>query len=186
MAPKRSLSFVQIRVKNAKFFDRDVIYGIDLAHHNAMRKFGAYIRRDAQRSMRTARKRKTKKNTKLVVVGPPGQKRAKRVSSKPSAPGTPPRSVIGHIKRFLWFEYSPEIKNLVVGPIFLPPAKNKVSKFTVPAMHEQMEKVHAYATRILKNKIVHSTYPQRPFMRPAFDRQRKKLPQLYKDSVRRR
>lgn len=179
----RKQSYVEVRLKNAKFFDRNVIRGTSAAHHDAMSRFGAYVRDTAKKSMRTARTRKTSRNTITVLVGPPGRQSFRRITATPSKPGRPPRSIKGQLKRFLIFEYSSFFKNVVIGPIWLPQAKGLRTKHPVPAMHEQKEASHAFVRRQIYNKVVSSIYPQRPYMAPAFDKNTKKLRRLYRNSI---
>lgn len=171
-------SFIQMRLRKARFFDRDIFRGVEEGHKRALARFGAFVRSDARKSMRNARVRKTARNT--ITTRRKGKQ--VRVSRKPSAPGTPPRAVQGDIKRFLFFEY--ENKNVVIGPWKLP-HKTK-TRHPVPAMHEQRHPSHAIVRRRFKRRTVTQRYPQRPFMVPAFEKNKKKLPGLYKDTVKRR
>lgn len=73
------------------FFDRqEVIDALDVAERKALSKFGAFVRRRAQSSMRPKK--------------------------KPSKPGKPPRVVQGNLKKFLFFAFDPKSKSVVIGP----------------------------------------------------------------------
>lgn len=205
--PKQS--YMQRRLKKIKFFDRDVLKGISVGHAKALARFGAYVRSDAKRSLRTARSLdksiasgRRKKGTKGTIrVYRPAWKTDKmggvideggkkiRILRNPSTPGSPPRSIKGQLKRFLFFSYDDSNgPNVVVGSEWLPQAKNLVSKFPVPAMHEQNSPLHKYVTRRKKKNsgLVAQKYPERPYMKPAFASNIPKLPTIYKDVIKKR
>lgn len=82
-----------LKVKNL-FFDRKAV--IDAVGREAARglsRFGAFVRTRARSSMR------------------PGGK-----SNKSAAPGQPPRTHDGAIKRLLFFSWDPKTRSVVVGP----------------------------------------------------------------------
>lgn len=76
------------------FFDKAaVMQAVDKATRKALAKAGAFIRRDARRSIRTR--------------------------EGPAPPGQPPHSHKGHLKRFLFFAWDPASRSVVVGPAAL-------------------------------------------------------------------
>ena len=91
-----------------------------------------------------------------------------------SQPGSPPTSHTGLLKRNIFFVYEPQRSNVVIGPILL----NKATD--APALLEHGGNV----TRRRRKKRVRRTYRPRPFMGPAFEREKPKLPQMWRDSVR--
>ena len=91
-----------------------------------------------------------------------------------SQPGSPPSSHVGLLKRNIFFVYEPQRGNVVIGPILL----NKGTD--APALLEHGGSV----TRRRRKKRVRMTYRPRPFMGPAFEREKPKLPQMWRDSVR--
>ncbi|MGH7130060.1 MAG: hypothetical protein ACREIV_15925 [Planctomycetaceae bacterium] len=91
-----------------------------------------------------------------------------------SQPGSPPSSHVGLLKRNIFFVYEPERSNVVIGSILL----NKGTD--APALLEHGGTV----TRRRKKKRVRMTYRPRPFMGPAFEREKPKLPAMWRDSVR--
>ena len=91
-----------------------------------------------------------------------------------SQPGSPPSSHVGLLKRNIFFVYEPHRGNVVIGPILL----NKGTD--APALLEHGGSV----TRRRRKKRVRMTYRPRPFMGPAFEREKPKLPQMWRDSVR--
>jgi len=96
----------------------------------------------------------------------------KRKSS--SQPGSPPSSHVGLLKRNIFFVYESQRSNVVIGPILL----NKGTD--APAILEHGGSV----TRRRKKKRGRMTYRPRPFMGPAFDREKPKLSAMWRDSVR--
>ncbi len=91
-----------------------------------------------------------------------------------SQPGSPPSSHTGLLKRNIFFVYERQRANVVIGPILLNSASD------APALLEHGGNV----TRRRRGKQVRMTYRPRPFMGPAFERERPKLPAMWKDSVR--
>ena len=141
------------------FFDRKaVIDKVDAATRRVLSRFGAFVRRTARQSIR---KRK-----------------------KESRPGQPPSSHSGLLKKFIFFGYDPRWRSVVIGPERLggrgeaPPAleyggPSHAIDFIYPGGGERRKKVHR---RI--------TVKARPYMGPAFEKERPKLTQIWRDSIR--
>ena len=85
-----------IKLQPGKFFfdSREVITRVDRTTRQVLSKFGRYVRADARQSIR---KRK-----------------------KASAPGKPPSSHTGLLKRFIFFAYDLNSRSVVIGPERLP------------------------------------------------------------------
>jgi hypothetical protein len=91
-----------------------------------------------------------------------------------SPPGQPPYSHVGLLRKFILFAYDPQRKNVVIGPT--------------------LTKEESQAPRLLEHggdavsedrgKKRHVRYRPRPFMQPAFEAEKPKLPALWRDSVR--
>jgi len=81
-----------IAMKPGRFFfdSREVIDRVDRATRGVFSKFGAYVRTAARRSIRKRR--------------------------KSSAPGRPPSSHTGLLKRFIFFSYDSGARSVVIGP----------------------------------------------------------------------
>lgn len=114
------------------FFDRDKVQkAVDAGTKRVLSKFGAFVR---QRARTSIRKRK-----------------------KPSAPGSPPSSHVGLLRKGILFSYNPDTKSVVIGPALLNGSNGSP---TVPELLE-------YGGGAVRGgKLVR--YPARPFMRPAF------------------
>jgi len=185
--------FFGVKIKDLKFFDRAVVQGLERGHKRALSRFGAFVMRDARQSLKTARARKTARNTITVLRGRPGEKRKVRVTRTPSKDGDPPRSVIGTLKRGIVFEYEPARRaggrpNVVIGPKLVPQSRLLQSRHPVPAMHEQKQKYHKFVRRRhpRTRKTINQVYPDRPYMKPAFKKNRRKVSISYKGVVTRR
>ncbi len=81
---------------------------------------------------------------------------------------------MGLLKRNIFFVYEPQRTNVVIGPILL----NKGTD--APEILEHGGAV----TRRRNKKRVRMTYRPRPFMGPAFEREKPKLSAMWRDSVR--
>ena len=133
----------------SKFFDQKKVIGaMNRAERRVLSKFGAFVRQGARSSIR------------------------KRKSA--SAPGSPPSSHSGLLKRNIFFVYDRNRSNVIIGPVLLGKGTN------APELLEH----GGVATRRKRKRRVRTTYRPRPFMGPAFEREKPKLPQMWKDSVR--
>lgn len=93
-----------------------------------------------------------------------------------SKPGQPPTSWTGLLKKFLFFSFDQAKRSVVIGPVRL----NK-SRGEAPGL---LEYGGSSARRDRKGRRRATRYRARPYMGPAFEKERQKLPQLWKDSVR--
>ncbi len=92
-----------------------------------------------------------------------------------SEPGSPPSSHAGHLRRLIYFGYDARRKNVVIGP----------TPFRGTAEAPPLLEYGGRARRKdRKGKNVLATYEARPFMGPAFEREKPKLPAMWRDSVR--
>jgi hypothetical protein len=164
------------------FFDRKRVQ--DAAEKGTVRalsKFGAFVRRAAQTSMRYRKK-----------ASPPGQ--------PPSAHKDKRRAALKKLGRaknngallreLLFFAYDPRTRSVVVGPLGFK-SKGGVS---VPALHEFGGTRTAYpsekfvAGRGKKARVVSVggktlRYPKRPFMAPALDKMLPRFAATFRGSV---
>ena len=129
-------------IKAAKegFFDRKkVIDAMDKATRKALSKFGAFVRRRAQTSIRKRR--------------------------AVSEPGSPPSSHVGTLRKAIFFSYDPGRKSVVIGPTLLNgrPARG----VSVPSLLEHGGEVPGSIGADGKARLLR--YRPRPFMRPAFE-----------------
>ena len=147
---------IQMNFKTAQrmFFDRSKVKrAVDRTSRRVLSKFGAFVRRSARSSIR---KRK-----------------------KISAPGQPPSSHSGLLKRFIFFGYDPApgpgSGSVVIGPVRL----TRKGRGQAPALLE-----HGGTTTLRRRgKRVQANFRQRPFMGPAFEKEKPKLPAMWRDSI---
>jgi phage gpG-like protein len=98
-------------------------------------------------------------------------KQSIRKRKKPSPAGQPPSSHTGLLKKFIFFGYEPQKKSVVIGPELLTDGR----KGQAPSALE-------YGGKITFNKK-RVSISARPFMGPAFEKEKPLLPSMWKDSV---
>jgi len=142
-------------VTKRMFFDRDKVRRrTDTGTRRVFSKFGAFVRRAARSSIR----------------------KRKRISS----PGRPPSSHTGLLKKLIYFGYERARKSVVIGPMRLGAKAGEA-----PAALE-----YGGASTIVagrggrKRKKRRVRIAARPYMGPAFQHERPKLPAMWRDSVR--
>jgi len=91
-------------------------------------------------------------------------RRSIRRRKKPSQPGKPPTNRTGTLKRFIFYSWDATTQSVVVGPERLPGAKT----FTPAALEGTRRRRHLQP---------------RPYMRPAMDAARTKLPELWSGAI---
>jgi hypothetical protein len=132
------------------FFDSPKIKrAVDKSTRRVLSRFGAFVRRSAKQSIR---KRK-----------------------KASAPGTPPSSHTGLLKRFIFFGYDRTKDSVVIGPVRL----TENNRGDAPSLLEYGGRTTVKSGK----KKTRIRIRSRPFMGPAFAKEQQHLPALWKDSV---
>jgi len=130
------------------FFDSPkVVRAVDKSTRKVLSRFGAFVRRTAKGSIR---KRK-----------------------KASAPGTPPSSHTGLLKRFIFFGFDTQKRSVVIGPTRL----TENNRGEAPSILE-----YGGRTTVGKKKT-HVRIRPRPFMGPAFEKEKPNLPAMWKNSI---
>jgi hypothetical protein len=91
-----------------------------------------------------------------------------------SQPGQPPSSHVGLLRKLIYFGYDANRRSVVIGPTPLH------GEAEAPPLLE-----YGGRTRLKnrKGKVVSATYRPRPFMGPAFEAEKKKLPSLWANSI---
>jgi len=166
-------------VAKSMFFDRKAVLGaVDRATRKVLSRFGAFVRTTARHSIR----------------------RRKAVSQ----PGQPPTNRTGTLKRFIWFAYEPAKRSVIIGPaktnqVFFD-GDGRPVKGTVPEVLEdggsifvrEVFKWGAWRRADLRSRRRLAGLPTRlrkvniaarPYMGPAFAKEKPKLPSLWADSV---
>lgn len=143
---------VKINTAKSMFFDRVLINAVDRATIRALSKMGSFVRTSARTSIK---KRK-----------------------KSSAPGEPPKSHTGLLKKFIFFGYDSSRRSVVVGPVRL----NRHSGGAAPSVLEYGGTTNIAATKNMPAMRV--AIEPRPFMGPALAANQPKFPGLWANSVR--
>jgi hypothetical protein len=132
------------------FFDRKAVTSaVDKAQRKVLSKAGAFVRQHAVRSIRSRK--------------------------GVSAPGSPPHSHTGLLKRNIFFAYEPKRAAVVIGPVRL-----RESQGTAPRLLELGGTVRRRDGRALRTL----KYRPRSYMGPALAAEAPKFPSLFKNSVR--
>ena len=96
----------------------------------------------------------------------------KRKSS--SAPGSAPSSHTGLLKKFIFFGYDPNQKSVVIGP-------ERLNQKNTDAPHTL--EYGGTTTIVSRGSKRHINIQPRPYMGPAFEQEKQKLPALWRESV---
>jgi len=99
-----------------------------------------------------------------------------RKRKKPAPPGQPPSSHTGLLKKFIFFGYDADRRSVVIGPTRL----NQKGRGEAPPLLEYGGK----ATLVRRGKKKRVTYQARPYMGPAFEKEKPQLPAMWRGSVR--
>ena len=169
----RNRPSVGIELAKTKFFDRDIFAATNKAKAKALSKFGAYVRSDAKKSMKSVRGR-----VRTVRSGP--RKGQKERYYKPAAAGSPPHAIEGLLKKFLFFVYEKDRDSVVIGPAALSNKSRRGDP--VPGLHEHGGTQLVKSGRSKRTFI--ASYPKRPYMKPAGERNVRKLGDLFRDAIR--
>ena len=148
---------IDLKIKEMFFDSKTVMSAVDRATRGVLSKFGAFVRTAAQSSIR----------------------KRKRVSE----PGKPPSSHVGTLRRLIFFGYESARRSVVIGPTPFGDGK-------APELLEQQHvagttmRTRIKVTRRGKVQTVSATYKSRPFMGPALEQEKPKLPSMWANSVR--
>ena len=145
---------IGVRIDYKMFFDRkSVTDAVDRAKRKVLSKFGAFVRQRAKGSIRK-------------------RKRASR-------PGEPPTSRTGLLKKFIFFGYDRNRDSVVIGPMRLnqktgdaPPALEYGGPSRIVTGRRRRRRVK----RIVNIRA-------RPYMGPAFEKEKAQLGPLWAGSV---
>lgn len=142
---------IGFKIDKAMFFDRQkVIDATDRASRRVLSRFGAFVRQRARTSIRK------RKGT--------------------SAPGKPPHSHVGLLRRFIFFGYDPRKRSVVIGPTALSNSNGEA-----PSLLEYGGTTRIRDTRNGRRRT--ARFRGRPYMGPALEAEQPKLPSMWRDSV---
>jgi len=91
-----------------------------------------------------------------------------------SQPGSPPSSHVGLLRKLIYFGYDPARKSVVIGPTPLHGTAE------APPLLEYGGRARR---KTRKGKNVMASYRARPFMGPAFEAEKPKLPAMWAGSI---
>jgi hypothetical protein len=141
----------RLKKSTSMFFDRAVVRSrVDIATRRVLSRFGAFVRRTAKGSIRKRR--------------------------RTSAPGQPPSSHTGLLRRFIFFGYDPSARSVIIGPAQL----TGQGRGDAPSLLEY----GGTFTGEQRGRRKTRRYRARPFMGPAFEKEQPKLPGMWQDSIR--
>jgi hypothetical protein len=164
------------RAAKDNFFDRAVVQNaIGKETARALGRLGSFVRTTARRSIRPARRMKVSElgeAQRNYLVRNPGA----FVPLKSSEPGQPPRSRTKLLRDHILFSYDSRSKSVVVGPVSL----NRTSGEPVPSILE-FGGQSTVKTRRGPRRV---TIAPRPFMRPALEIAKPRIPKEFKNILR--
>lgn len=170
----------RLRTVVRSFFDRDVVMrAMDSQTRQTLSRFGAYVARRAKSLIRPARQlplgEMSADELLQYRIAQAAAKRAGRAAPKrplaSSKPGEPPRSILGYLRRFIYFGWDPATHSVVIGPALFGGASG-----TAPRVLEEGGMTVNYKGKTL-------TIKPRPFMSPAFQAELVELPKIWQQSV---
>ncbi|MCC6910078.1 MAG: hypothetical protein IT430_19255 [Phycisphaerales bacterium] len=94
-----------------------------------------------------------------------------------SKPGQPPHSHVGLLRRFILFGYDKQSDSVVIGPVGFRAS-------TAPRVLERGGTTTVTRRRRGKRTERRVRIAARPYMQPALEKERPKLPELWRNSVR--
>jgi hypothetical protein len=175
-------SVVRVRANIRRFFfDQPAVRrAVNAAARGIFAHFGWRVMRSARASIKAGR-RKT-----LAELTPAerqsyriqqeywrrGRRGKPRLARRESAPGEPPHNVTGLLKRFIYFAYDPWRRSVVIGPEAKGPRTADALEYGGAVRRSRGPR---------KGEVVNVA--ARPYMWPAFIKNRSALPAMWRDSV---
>lgn len=174
---------MKINQAKAGFFTSEaVMKAVDKQTRSILMRVGGLIKVTAQRSMRPAKQKSlgdmTDKERKTFEIRQREWQKGDRQGKKPrrplasSKPGEPPRTITKLLRKHTYFVYEPEKNGVVIGPARLnkPGLAPEVLEFGGTA---QVGKANPKTIQV----------KARPFMGPAYEENKAKVAEFYRDSV---
>ena len=98
-----------------------------------------------------------------------------RKSKKSAVAGKPPRSHTGLLKKYIFFGYEPTTQSVIIGPTPLP-SKDSATLLRIEE--------GGTTTITRRGRTTAARYAPRPFMGPAFEKEKPKVAQMWADQIR--
>lgn len=165
------------------FFDRQkVIRAVDTATHKNLSKFGAFVRTRAKSSIRYRK----------VASAPGRPPSAHRVMARNKvSKGVAKKQSVSPLRELIFFAYEQTAgqHNVIIGPIIFNQSLRaaRAKRTNMPGRRATVPSVLEFGGQSLfsgatgKSRLV--SIAQRPFMRPAFEEEKRKLPSIWTNSV---
>ena len=157
---------IKFKINAAKslFFDRQrVKNALDAGSRSVLSKIGAFIRQRAKTSI----------------------KKRKGISN----PGAPPHSHTHLLRQFIFFVYDPGRRSVLIGPAKLnkPGRALELLEFGGTASRPKERRTYFRRSQPGTKKLSRvMVYRPRPFMGPAYEAEKGKLPELWRNAFTRR
>ena len=176
MPERFGLSSLNFSVKS-QFFDKDIV--VNVINKNERRylvRAGSYIRKAARNSIKNPPKAK-KKSDKIT-----GSENAQkyRANQQNSSPGNPPFNQTGKLKGGIFFSYDAANRSVIIGPEKL--ASGDLTLLSALEFGGRTRWKWKDPKTGNKETGTH-TIAARPFMRPAMERSKGMLQQIWKESI---
>lgn len=162
-------SFVSLKVKELWFDSDKVLRSVDRATRSVLGRFGSYVRREAKKLIKPAGKRAYTK------AGKAGTRRG----ILHAAPGKPPKSHTGLLRKGIFYSYDRESRSVVIGPV---PLAGRGQAEVPLLLEEGGTAVREHWRRGRKEKYM-ARYAPHPYMGPALKAKLPQLEQLWANSV---
>lgn len=145
------------RVKSLFFDRKEITSKLDPAVRKALSKFGAFVRTRAKSSLRYG--------DKSSPPGKPPTVHRSRKFTRQKRKGGAVRQPSSPLRELIFFSYDPAARSVVIGPAL------GGRQSGVPALMEH----GGTATIAVDGKKIVARYQPRPFIRPAFETEMKKV-----------
>ena len=168
------MNLVGFREAKAGFFDRRaVMAATDNATRQVLSKFGAFVQRRAKSSIRAPGADRDAPK----IRNAQGRLVFRRLRA--SKPGDPPFSRTGLLKKFIFFSFDSDRRSVVIGPTLInkPTGAPETLEYGGTVDAPRWWKQDGKPMRRVRIE-------KRPYMQPAFDKERKSMPQMWKDAIR--
>jgi hypothetical protein len=132
-----------------------VLSATDRAERKVLSRFGAFVRTRARTSIRQRK--------------------------GPSAPGQPPSSHTGLLKRNIFFVYDRARHSVLIGPILLNQKVGDAPRALEAGGWSRVFAGRGRRRRLLRTVLIRA----RPYMRPAYEQELPGVPALWKNAIRR-
>ncbi len=159
-----------VNVAKGSFFDRQKVQdAADKATRKVLSRFGAYTRQRARTSLRY-------RKASSVPGMPPTVHRTMTRTKTNKKTGVAKKQTVSPLREFVFFAFDASRKTVVIGPALLNGKGGPMILRAIEYGGPTVIKTRGKRKRVMVRA--------RPFMRPAFEEEKKSLPDMWKNSVR--